>query len=130
MRATLSAFVGRMHQAGTAPRRKWRRRCSAAAALTPENARLPTTSVGLLRTEFHDTVDFPLLRQPRLCRGRRRCVPAPGQRAVARPRLAEDRHDDDPHSVCGIAGYLRKKDGGFIAFAVIVTRPAHEAVPL
>jgi D-alanyl-D-alanine carboxypeptidase/D-alanyl-D-alanine-endopeptidase (penicillin-binding protein 4) len=27
---------------------------------------------------------------------------------------------DDPHSVCGIAGYLRKKDGGWIAFAAIV----------
>ena len=27
---------------------------------------------------------------------------------------------DEPHSVCGIAGYLRKKNGGWIAFAVIV----------
>ena len=27
---------------------------------------------------------------------------------------------DEPHSVCGIAGYLRKKSGGWIAFAVIV----------
>ena len=27
---------------------------------------------------------------------------------------------DDPHSVCGMAGFLRKKDGGWITFAVIV----------
>ncbi len=27
---------------------------------------------------------------------------------------------DDPHSVCGMAGFLRKKDGGWITFAIIV----------
>ncbi len=27
---------------------------------------------------------------------------------------------DDPHSVCGVAGFLRKKDGGWIGFAAIV----------
>jgi serine-type D-Ala-D-Ala carboxypeptidase/endopeptidase (penicillin-binding protein 4) len=26
----------------------------------------------------------------------------------------------DPHSVCGVAGYLRKQNGGWIAFAIIV----------
>ena len=25
-----------------------------------------------------------------------------------------------PHSVCGVAGYMRKRDNGWIAFAVIV----------
>ena len=36
-----------------------------------------------------------------------------------------------PHSVCGIAGYLRKKDGGWMAFAVIVNGgPAMPRVPL
>ncbi len=37
-----------------------------------------------------------------------------------------------PHSVCGMAGFLRKKDGGWIAFTIIVnggvTRMKH--VPL
>jgi D-alanyl-D-alanine carboxypeptidase/D-alanyl-D-alanine-endopeptidase (penicillin-binding protein 4) len=27
---------------------------------------------------------------------------------------------NDPHSVCGMAGFLRKKDGGWITFAAIV----------
>lgn len=31
---------------------------------------------------------------------------------------------DEPHSVCGIAGYLRKKNGGWVAFAVIVNGSA------
>jgi len=38
---------------------------------------------------------------------------------------------DTPHSVCGIAGYLRKKDGGWMAFAVIVNGgPTMKHVPL
>lgn len=31
---------------------------------------------------------------------------------------------DEPHSVCGIAGYLRKKSGGWVAFAAIVNGSA------
>ena len=38
---------------------------------------------------------------------------------------------DDPRSVCGIAGYLRKRNGGWIAFAAIVNGgPAWKHVPL
>ena len=38
---------------------------------------------------------------------------------------------DDPHSVCGVAGYLRKKDGGWIAFTTIVNGgPRMKHVPL
>jgi D-alanyl-D-alanine carboxypeptidase/D-alanyl-D-alanine-endopeptidase (penicillin-binding protein 4) len=39
---------------------------------------------------------------------------------------------DDPHSVCGMAGFLRKKDGGWITFAVIVNGGAtqNRHVPL
>jgi D-alanyl-D-alanine carboxypeptidase/D-alanyl-D-alanine-endopeptidase (penicillin-binding protein 4) len=38
---------------------------------------------------------------------------------------------DDPHSVCGIAGYIRKRSGGWIAFAAIVNGGPHERhVPL
>jgi D-alanyl-D-alanine carboxypeptidase/D-alanyl-D-alanine-endopeptidase (penicillin-binding protein 4) len=31
---------------------------------------------------------------------------------------------DEPHSVCGIAGYVRKKSGGWIAFTAIVNGSA------
>ncbi len=38
---------------------------------------------------------------------------------------------DNPRSVCGIAGYLRKRDGGWIAFAAIVNGgPGWKHVPL
>ncbi|HEX3843689.1 MAG TPA: D-alanyl-D-alanine carboxypeptidase/D-alanyl-D-alanine-endopeptidase [Steroidobacteraceae bacterium] len=38
---------------------------------------------------------------------------------------------DNPRSVCGIAGYLRKRDGGWIAFAAIVNGgPGWTHVPL
>jgi serine-type D-Ala-D-Ala carboxypeptidase/endopeptidase (penicillin-binding protein 4) len=38
---------------------------------------------------------------------------------------------NDPVSVCGIAGYLRKRDGGWIAFAVIVNgSPNRMHIPL
>jgi D-alanyl-D-alanine carboxypeptidase/D-alanyl-D-alanine-endopeptidase (penicillin-binding protein 4) len=38
---------------------------------------------------------------------------------------------DTPHSVCGIAGYLRKKNGGWIAFAALVNGgPGLVHVPL
>lgn len=38
---------------------------------------------------------------------------------------------DNPRSVCGIAGYLRKRDGGWIAFAAIVNGgPGFKHVPL
>ena len=36
-----------------------------------------------------------------------------------------------PRSVCGIAGYLRKKNGGWMAFAVIVNGgPTRLQIPL
>ncbi|MGH8327595.1 MAG: hypothetical protein ACRET2_12615, partial [Steroidobacteraceae bacterium] len=38
---------------------------------------------------------------------------------------------DNPVSVCGIAGYLRKRDGGWIAFAAIVNGTARRRhIPL
>ena len=38
---------------------------------------------------------------------------------------------DEPRSVCGIAGYLRKRNGGWIAFAAIVNGgPEYKHVPL
>jgi D-alanyl-D-alanine carboxypeptidase/D-alanyl-D-alanine-endopeptidase (penicillin-binding protein 4) len=37
---------------------------------------------------------------------------------------------NEPVSVCGIAGYLRKRDGGWIAFAVIVNGgPGRKHIP-
>jgi len=38
---------------------------------------------------------------------------------------------NDPVSVCGVAGYMRKRDGGWIAFAVIVNgSPERNHIPL
>jgi D-alanyl-D-alanine carboxypeptidase/D-alanyl-D-alanine-endopeptidase (penicillin-binding protein 4) len=38
---------------------------------------------------------------------------------------------NDPVSVCGVAGYLRKKQGGWIAFAAIANgSQSHAHIPL
>ncbi|MES2488627.1 MAG: hypothetical protein V4607_02480, partial [Pseudomonadota bacterium] len=38
---------------------------------------------------------------------------------------------NEPYSVCGVAGYIRKKDGGWIAFTTIVNgSPRVKKVPL
>ena len=38
---------------------------------------------------------------------------------------------NDPHSVCGIAGYVRKQDGGWMSFALLVNGgPRQRIVPL
>lgn len=102
------------------------------SGLTPENTLSADDLVTLLSAEYHNTRNFPAfyggLVVPRQ---------APfGFLRVGSPswldRVAlKTGTMDDPHSVCGIAGYLRKKDGGWIAFAAIVNGgPRMHHVPL
>jgi serine-type D-Ala-D-Ala carboxypeptidase/endopeptidase (penicillin-binding protein 4) len=102
------------------------------SGLTPENTLSADDLVTLLSAEYHNTRNFPAfyggLVVPRQ---------APfGFLRVGSPawldRVAlKTGTMDDPHSVCGIAGYLRKKDGGWMAFAAIVNGgPRMHHVPL
>jgi D-alanyl-D-alanine carboxypeptidase/D-alanyl-D-alanine-endopeptidase (penicillin-binding protein 4) len=102
------------------------------SGLTPENELSADDLVTLLGAQYRNTRNFPAfyggLVVPRQ---------APfGFLRVGSPawldRVAlKTGTMDDPHSVCGIAGYLRKKDGGWIAFAAIVNGgPRMHHVPL
>jgi D-alanyl-D-alanine carboxypeptidase/D-alanyl-D-alanine-endopeptidase (penicillin-binding protein 4) len=91
------------------------------SGLTPENELSAHDLVALLAYQYHDSRYFPAFyggfTVPRqapfgfLRQG--------GQAWLDRVALKTGTMDE-PHSVCGIAGYLRKKNGGWIAFAVIV----------
>ena len=91
------------------------------SGLTPENQLSAADFVGLLAHEYRDTRNFGSFYGG---------LVVPRQSPFIFLRNGSSRWQDrvalktgtmgDPHSVCGIAGYLRKKDGGWIAFAAIV----------
>jgi D-alanyl-D-alanine carboxypeptidase/D-alanyl-D-alanine-endopeptidase (penicillin-binding protein 4) len=91
------------------------------SGLTPENELSAHDLVALLAYQYHDSRHFPAfyggLTVPRQ---------APfgflrqGSEAWLDRVALKTGTMDEPHSVCGIAGYLRKRSGGWIAFAAIV----------
>jgi D-alanyl-D-alanine carboxypeptidase/D-alanyl-D-alanine-endopeptidase (penicillin-binding protein 4) len=102
------------------------------SGLTPENGLSANDVVSVLAYEYRDTRDFNAfyggLVVPRQ-------APFPflrsgGANWLDRVALKPGTMGD-PYSVCGIAGYLRKKDGGWMAFAVIINgSPRIRHVPL
>ena len=102
------------------------------SGLTPENLLSANELVGLLAYQYRDARHFPAfyggLTVPRDAPFQflRTGSPAWLDRVALKTGTMET-----PHSVCGIAGYLRKKDDGWIAFTVIVNGgPAMMHVPL
>ncbi len=91
------------------------------SGLTPENRLSASDLVALLAHEYHDPRHFPVFYGSLVVP---RDAPFPFLRtgsAAWLDRVAlKTGTMDDPYSVCGIAGFLRKRDGGWIAFAVIV----------
>ncbi|MGH8461886.1 MAG: D-alanyl-D-alanine carboxypeptidase/D-alanyl-D-alanine endopeptidase [Stenotrophobium sp.] len=91
------------------------------SGLTPENLISARDLVTLLNHEYRDTRNFPAFYAGLV-------VPRQAPFLFLRMGNADwlDRVAlktgtlEDPHSVLGLAGYLRRKDGGFIAFALIV----------
>ncbi len=91
------------------------------SGLTPENELSAQDLVALLAYQYHDSRHFGAfyggLTVPRQ---------APfgflrqGSEAWLDRVALKTGTMDEPHSVCGIAGYLRKRSGGWVAFAVIV----------
>ena len=91
------------------------------SGLTPENLLSADELVALLARQYRDPRHFPAFYGLLV-------VPRDAPFAFLR-QGSEDWLDrvalktgsmDDPHSVLGIAGYLRRRDGGFIAFTAIV----------
>ena len=91
------------------------------SGLTPENRLSANDLVELLGHEYRDTRNFGAFYGGLV-------VPRQSPFAFLRNGSAawQDRIAlktgtmDDPNSVCGMAGFLRKKNGGWISFAVIV----------
>jgi D-alanyl-D-alanine carboxypeptidase/D-alanyl-D-alanine-endopeptidase (penicillin-binding protein 4) len=102
------------------------------SGLTPENELSAQDLVALLAEQYRNTRNFPAfyggLVVPRQAPFAflRNGSPAWLDRVALKTGTM-----DDPHSVCGVAGYLRKKEGGWIAFAAIVNgTPRRRHVPL
>ena len=102
------------------------------SGLTPDNRLSAADLVALLAHEYRDPRHFPAFYGGLV-------VPRDAPFAFLRAGTAAwlDRVAlktgtmDDPRSVCGIAGYARKRDGGWIAFAAIVNGTRRQAhVPL
>jgi D-alanyl-D-alanine carboxypeptidase/D-alanyl-D-alanine-endopeptidase (penicillin-binding protein 4) len=91
------------------------------SGLTPENLLSANDLVGLLAYQYQDSRRFPAfyggLTVPRDAPFQflRTGSPAWLDRVALKTGTMEM-----PHSVCGVAGYMRKRDNGWIAFAVIV----------
>lgn len=95
------------------------------SGLTPQNRLSARALVALLAHEYRDTRHFPVFYGSLV-------VPRDAPFAFLRSgtnawldRVAlKTGTMDQPVSVCGIAGFLRKRDGGWIAFAAIVNGTA------
>lgn len=102
------------------------------SGLTPENRLSARDLVGLLAHEYHDARHFPAFYGTLVVP---RDSPFPflrsgGDAWLDRVALKTGTMED-PYSVCGIAGFLRKRDGGWIAFAEIVNgTPRMHRVPI
>jgi D-alanyl-D-alanine carboxypeptidase/D-alanyl-D-alanine-endopeptidase (penicillin-binding protein 4) len=124
---TLSDFVAR-----SSPRKTGAPPLYSGSGLTPENELSANDLVAVLSSEYRDTRNFPAfyggLVVPRQAPFvfLRSGSPAWLDRVALKTGTM-----DDPHSVCGIAGYLRRRDGGWMAFAAIVNGgPQQHHVPL
>jgi serine-type D-Ala-D-Ala carboxypeptidase/endopeptidase (penicillin-binding protein 4) len=114
----LAEFVSRIRRVGAASGRPI---LLSGSGLTPQNRLSASDLVALLAHEYRDTRHFPAFYGSLV-------VPRDAPFAFLRAGSAAwlDRIAlktgtmDNPVSVCGIAGYLRKRNGGWIAFSAIV----------
>ena len=102
------------------------------SGLTPENRLSAGELAAMLASVYRDPVRFPALYGGMV-------VPrqAPfaflrmGSKAWMERVALKTGTMNDPVSVCGVAGYLRKKDGGWMSFAIIVNGGSgYKHVPL
>ena len=101
------------------------------SGLTPENRLSALDLVAVLRQQYRDTETFPWfyggLVVPRQAPSRflRTGSPAWKDRVALKTGTLSE-----PHSVFGTAGYLRKRDGGWIAFVALVNGQPRRGIPV
>jgi D-alanyl-D-alanine carboxypeptidase/D-alanyl-D-alanine-endopeptidase (penicillin-binding protein 4) len=130
--SVLSDFLSRAQRSIGRPPEKDPAVLLSGSGLTPENRLSAFDLVSLLMYEYQDARRFPAFYGGMV-------VPRDSPFEFLRNGSADwlDRVAlktgtmNDPHSVCGIAGYARKRDGGWMAFAIIVNGgPTLTRVPL
>lgn len=102
------------------------------SGLTPENRLSAQELCGLLNHMYHDAVNFPAFYGGLVVPKEAPFVFLRGGTSRWLDRVAlKTGTMDYPRSVFGIAGYLRKKNGGFMDFAIIVNGSARRKhIPL
>ncbi len=101
------------------------------SGLTPENRLSAQDLVAVLRQQYRDTRSFPVFYGGLVVPGE-----APHRYLQAGNRDWQDRVAlktgtlSEPHTVFGTAGYLRKRDGGWIAYAALVNGSRTRPVPM
>lgn len=101
------------------------------SGLTPENRLSARDLAAVLRQQYRNTETFPWfyagLVVPRQAPSRflRTGSPAWKDRVALKTGTLSE-----PHSVFGTAGYLRKRDGGWIAFAALVNGKPRRGIPV
>ena len=91
------------------------------SGLTPENELSANDLIRLLSYQYRDTRNFGSFYGGLVVPRQSPFIFLRNGSAAWQDRIAlKTGTMDDPHSVCGMGGYVRKKDGGWIAFAVIV----------
>jgi D-alanyl-D-alanine carboxypeptidase/D-alanyl-D-alanine-endopeptidase (penicillin-binding protein 4) len=130
--AILSAFIRRAQRFAKLTAPKTPAPIFSGSGLTPENLISANELASLLVYQYRDTRHFPAFYGGMV-------VPRDAPFQFLRTGTPDwlDRVAlktgtmDTPHSVCGLAGYLRKQDGGWMAFAIIVNGgPGMPHVPL
>lgn len=102
------------------------------SGLTPENQLSAADLVAMLDAQYHDSATFPVFYGGLVVPQQAPFAFIRGGSRAWRERVALKTGTlNDPRSVCGVAGYLRKKNGGWMAFAILINGgPAQRRVPL
>lgn len=110
-----SQFPRGMTPGGTGPR------LYSGSGLTPENEVSAGEMVAMLEKQYRNSATFPAFYGGLTVPAQAPFAFVRGGSRAWRDRVALKTGTlNDPHSVCAVAGYLRKKDGGWMAFAILV----------
>ena len=111
----LSSYLGRVSPQSTpAP-------LYSGSGLTPENQVSAAELTQMLASVYDDTVRFPALYGGLVVPRQAPFAFLRGGSSAWQDRVAlKTGTMNEPVSVCGVAGYLRKQDGGWMSFAIIV----------
>ncbi|MGQ0698650.1 MAG: D-alanyl-D-alanine carboxypeptidase/D-alanyl-D-alanine endopeptidase [Panacagrimonas sp.] len=91
------------------------------SGLTPENQLSAGDLVAMLREQYRDTQTFPAFYGGLVVPRQAPFAFLRGGSKAWQDRVALKTGTlNDPRSVCAVAGYLRRKDGGWMAFAILV----------